>query len=124
MKDKQQLISCEDCEHLKVSISVGNFSKYNEVVADKIHYDKCIAHCDQQGLTMLDQITPKVFRLGTRLKANVKNYSKKQIYKDWTMANMCPNFVKANLRDLIDLIRQAKRHYELEQQKKNKFERK
>ena len=124
MEDKQQLISCEDCEHLKASISVGNFFKYNEVVTDKIHYDKCIVRCDQQGLTMLDQITPKVFRLGTRLKANVKNYSKKQIYKDWTMANMCPNFVKANLRDLIDLIRQAKRHYELEQQKKNKFERK
>mgnify|MGYP001589018611 CR=1 FL=1 len=122
--DKKNLsVSCEDCEHLKVKVPVSDFIKYEEVIEDKIDYDKCIAHCALQGLTMLDQITPKTFRLGARLKANVKNYSKKQIYKDWTMASMCPNFVKANLRDLLQLIRQAKQHYELVQQKQNKFKR-
>ena len=123
MNKKQLPISCEDCEHLKVKIPVSNFIKYEEVIEDKIDYDKCIARCSLEGLTRLDQTTPKLFRLGARLKANVKNYSKKQIYKDWTMANMCPNFVKANLRDLVQLIRQAKQYYELIQQKQNKFKR-
>ena len=54
---------------------------------------------------MLDQVTP-VLRLGARLKANVKNYSKKQIYKDWTMASMS-EFCQGDLRDLLKLIRQA-----------------
>ena len=122
--DKKQLpISCEDCEHLKAKVPVGNFIKYEEVIEDKINYDKCIAHCALQGLTMLDQITPKTFRLGARLKANVKNYSKKQIYKDWTMASMCPSFVKADLKDLLKLIRWTKRFYEMSQERQNKFKR-
>ena len=124
MDKKQILVSCEDCEHLRVKLSINDEIHYDEVVEDKIDYDKSVAHCALEGLTKLDEVTPKLFRLGARLKANVKNYSKKQIYKDWTMANMCPNFVKANLRDLIQLIRQAKQHYELIQQKENKFKRK
>ena len=123
MDKKQISVSCEDCEHLRVKLSVNDDIHYDEVVEDKIDYDKSMAHCALEGLTMLDQVTPKLFRLGARLKANVKNYSKKQIYKDWTMANMCPNFLKANLRDLLQLIRQAKQHYELTQQKQNKFKR-
>lgn len=122
-KKQPSVVTCEDCEHLRVKLSVNNDSHYDEVVENKIDYDKSVAHCALQGLTMLDQVTPKLFRLGARLKANVKNYSKKQIYKDWTMANMCPNFVKANLRDLLQLIRQAKQHYELVQRKENKFKR-
>ena len=123
MNEKQRPISCEDCEHLKVKIPVSNFIKYEEVIEDKIDYDKCVAHCSLEGLTKLDQVTPKLFRLGARLKANVKNYSKKQIYQDWTMASMCPSFVKADLRDLLKLIRWGKQYYELNQNNQNKFKR-
>ena len=120
MDRKQISRSCEDCEHLKVKLLVNDNSHYDEVIEDKIDYDKSVAHCALQGLTMLDQITPKLFRLGARLKANVKNYSKKQIYKDWTMASVCPSFVKADLRDLLKLIGRVKQYYELNQ---NKFKR-
>lgn len=123
MDKKESSISCQDCEHLRIKIPVDNFIHYEKVVEDKIEYDKGVARCSFEGLTMLDQVTPKIFRLGARLKANVKNYSKKQIYKDWTMASMCPNFMKANLRDLLQLVRQAKQRYELVQQKDNKFKR-
>lgn len=123
MNEKKSLMSCEDCEHLRVRIPVSNSIHYEEVVEDKIDYDKGVARCALEGLTKLDQVTPKLFRLGARLKANVKNYSKKQIYKDWTMASICPNFVKANLQDLAGLIRQAKQHYEM-LQRQNRFQRK
>ena len=123
MNKKQLPLSCEDCQHLKVKIPVSNFIKYEEVIEDKIDYDTCVVRCSLEGLTRLDQTTPKLFRLGARLKANVKNYSKKQIYKDWTMANMCPSFVKADLRDLLKLIRWAKRFYEISEERQNKFKR-
>ena len=45
MNKKQLPISCEDCEYLKVKIPVIDFIKYEEVIEDKIDYDKCIVRC-------------------------------------------------------------------------------
>ena len=122
--DETKTRTCEECEHLRVKLPVRDINKYDKLVNDKIIYNEGVAGCELGILTFLDEITPKFFKLGARLKANVKNYSGRQIYKDWTMANACPKFVKANLKDLFYLIQRMKKQHDLNQARKNQFSKK